>query len=543
MKLDPELAQEVKERTGRKTLPSPNSDEFKELLTNLLETDPETGALLQSAIYSEQLGDVEMEARKHAKRDQQRRTIHRHLFKRHDDITGEWHTSKTKLLGWFTAASLLGIWLLFGSSSLMMNTGGETEAAAPEPAATTQSAQAAQPQDQDPFDDAAEQTRADERATDAFANADTTQPPMLQPRNTQPASQDPAPAASGGTEATTDDPMLQSSSDPLLPSTEEDAGLNVFTRQGGGGELRAYRAGQSSNPQNTSGAGDPFADDPADTGQATPVGLSVYQSPEPEGQEVNTALRVFHAGAPKAQPSLYSAPPQQASAPNNPTLGNTPAATTDLRAESAQPTAQRVVQSTPPEDHPTSSTTTPYKTGEALGARLQVGVVAIDDTPLPVLAQAEDGSIWSGQATLTPTGRVDIRFYEVLSANASQPINAIAQAEDGYLGLQAQVQETTPALASDLARGALRGVSEFVQALGNESDVSIADGTAIISRDAPPIEASVAGSVARLFTPPEGDDQQALVRLAQVPAESILKVVVLSPNASPQTLPSEAAED
>lgn len=537
MKLDPELAQEVRERLGRKTLPSPNSDEFKELLAHLLETDPETGALLQSAIYSDQLGDIEVEARKHAQRDQQRRRIHQKLFQRHDDITGEWHTSKTKMLGWFTAGSLFGIWLLFGSSSLLMRGEGETEAAAPQaPALTAQTGQATPPQDQDPFTDVVEQTNVDERATDAFANANTSQQPMIQIQsgNQEPATQAETSETSGGTEAIMDDPMLLNSEDPMLPSTDEEAGLAVFTRQGAGGELVAYRGGQSGNTQTSSGTGDPFAEEQPNSEQATPVGLSVYQKPNPEDQEVTTALRVFQAGVPEARPNLYTTPQQQAANENNPSANPqptelNPAATNDTLVQVSQPVAQRIAQANSTATQPKAS---PYKTGQELEARLQLGVVAIDDTPLPVLAQANNGSIWSGQASLTPTGRVDIRFYEVLDSSGSHPVNAIAQANDGYLGLQTQVQETTPALASDLARSALRGVADYAQALGNESNVSIADGAAIISRDAPPLEASVAGSVARLFTPPEGDSQQALVRLAQVPADSILKVVVLSPNSA-----------
>jgi hypothetical protein len=171
----------------------------------------------------------------------------------------------------------------------------------------------------------------------------------------------------------------------------------------------------------------------------------------------------------------------------------------------------------------------PYKVGDSVSATLQVGVVAVDGTPLPVLARGDDGSVWQGQATLTPTGRVDIRFSDVLKSNRQHAVSAMAQAGDGYLGLPAQVTETTPALASDLARGALRGLSEYAQALGQQTDVRVEGNTPIISRGAPPLEASMAGSVARLFTPPEGEDQQALVRLAQVPVATSVTVVVLTP--------------
>lgn len=537
MKLDPVLAEEVKKKLGRSSLPPPNSDEFKELLAYLLDHDPETGELLQSALYSEQLGDIEIEARKHAKRDHRQRRVRQILFERHDDITGEWHSSKTKMLGWFTAASLVAIWFLFGSSSLLMRSGEETEAAVEQaPSSQVETARTPQPQSNDPFTDVADQIAADDRATDAFANAS---PPTT--GNTEPMLQPVGQSGSGGTGSEgeragesespvlSEDPMLLSSDDPMLPSTEEDAGLAVFNREGGnGGDLRAYRAGQSQAGGQSGESGDPFAEDGSSSAQASAVGLSVYQRPQPQEEQVVTALRVFHAGALKAQPLVYAPPEQPGSGPATvPSQAEfAPDVPSDARAQAPQAGAQNVLQTQRVEVNPERPE--PYPTGSTFDAQLQLGVVAIDDTPLPVLAQANDGSIWSGQATLTPTGRVDIRFFEVLAATRPYPVSAIAQAEDGYLGLQAQVQETTPSLASDLARGALRGVSEHVQALGSESDVSITNGATIINRDAPPIEANVAGSIARLFTPPEGDNQQALVRLAQVPAQSTLKIVVLS---------------
>lgn len=122
---------------------------------------------------------------------------------------------------------------------------------------------------------------------------------------------------------------------------------------------------------------------------------------------------------------------------------------------------------------------------------------------------------------------MDITFSSAARERALQNLEAIALAEDGYAGVPATIKETTPALASDLARGALRGASEFVEGLRDQSSVTLSDGAALLSRDAPPLDASVLGSVARLFSPPEGEEQQALVRLAEVPAGTRLQVIVL----------------
>ena len=86
-------------------------------------------------------------------------------------------------------------------------------------------------------------------------------------------------------------------------------------------------------------------------------------------------------------------------------------------------------------------------------------------------------------------------------------------------------KETSPALASDLARGALRGVTDYVDDLRSSGTVTFRGNTTVTDNVAP-LGTSILGSVASLFSPAEAD-QQALVRIATLEpgTEFILKVL------------------
>lgn len=77
-----------------------------------------------------------------------------------------------------------------------------------------------------------------------------------------------------------------------------------------------------------------------------------------------------------------------------------------------------------------------------------------------------------------------------------------------------------------MARGALRGVSDYVEDLRGSGTVSFRGNTATVSDYAAPLDASIFGSLAELFTPPS-TDQQALIRVATLEprTEFILKVL------------------
>lgn len=531
MKLDPKIAKQVSDKLGE-PLPRPDDEAFEELLGRLDHDQPDLAKTLRSGLIHESLGDIESEARKHGRREQRGRKVRRALIMRYDELDGEYYISKIKALSWGSLVGLGVMAVMFmGGSLLRRDVPLAAEVIQKKPPVEAKAPVVeSQPQDDDPFDGLAEELEQGERTASTFDGAQPMPQRAAPNGQEQPAAEVDEPMLSDAPPAT-EEPML--SEEPMLPGTdEEELGLGVYSAAATGEEvtpgLRAYRVGSGDT---TEGSSDPF-DEPG-TAQEGPVGLAAYQLAGPE-EEVKSGLMSYQAvpgedkgnwvfrQALKESPQGGAASPAEAPGPPQGSAFEVNRLMTSgvaLSREAPQAAPIPVLQ----------QAKNPYKVGDSVSATLQVGVVAVDGTPLPVLARGEDGSVWQGQATLTPTGRVDIRFSDVLKGKRQHAISAVAQAGDGYLGLPAQVTETTPALASDLARGALRGLSEYAQALGQQTDVRVEGNTPIISRGAPPLEASVAGSVARLFTPPEGEDQQALVRLAQVPAATSVTVVVLTP--------------
>lgn len=529
MKLDPKISKQVSEQLGER-LPRPESEEFGELLARLDHDNPGLAETLRSGIVHESLGDIESEAQKHGQREKRARKLRRALIMRHDEMEGEFVISKPKALAWGSVGALGVMAAMFMGGSLFGNEAPVTADVAQEKPPVQAAAPAVKPQqqDDDPFDNLAQELEQGERTAGTFEGAQ----PMPQPAKTKtpgrPESEEPmltdAPPS-------TEESML--GDEPMLPGTdEEDVGLGIYSAAAAPEEaaqgLKAYGVGGGGN--GAEGGGDPFAE--PDNVQEGPVGLAAYRAVGPE-EETKNGLMSYQTvpGEDKGDRAFKEAPvpasqPGDGASPE--TTGNSQGSSleVDRLMTAGLGLAQGAPQATP--ERPRQPAKNPYGVGDTISATLQVGVVAVDGTPLPVLARGDDGSVWQGQATLTPTGRVDIRFSDVVKGNHQHQVTAVAQAGDGYLGLPAEVTETTPALASDLARGALRGLSEYVQALGQQSEVRVEGNTPIISRSAPPLEANVAGSVARLFTPPEGEDQQALVRLAQVPADTNVSVVVLS---------------
>ena len=179
---------------------------------------------------------------------------------------------------------------------------------------------------------------------------------------------------------------------------------------------------------------------------------------------------------------------------------------------------------------PPSEGEPPYASGTSLSGTLQFGIVVTtggeDEGAGEVIAQGEDGSVWIGTPTLETSGRMAIAFSTVITDAGSREVQAIALGADNYAGIEASVRETTPALAADLARGVARGVSEYVEELADASTVDFRGSTPIISSDGVPLGESITGSVSRLLSPKEVD-QQAIVRVSTVDPGAQLTIVVI----------------
>lgn len=536
MKLDPAIVRSVEAQTGRK-VPALHSSKFETFMEDLLKTHPEAAAELESARMLTTVGDLEYEERKLRSRENGLRGLKERLFYHRDEMDPSiTRPSKGKILIFGTGvvlflftAAFLGPDLIRKRPSMTLgNAVGqmvETSDTKAKPTPVQQNA--------DPFAAVAETAQRDRQVEDSFAGAaPSTVGPT--PENNQADGSVPNDASSGGSASQNEgavpvtatpapaESVYASGAQPVLPSdAAEDPGLGVYnaaltSTSAPEPGLKVYGRGETQG----TGQSDPFA---TDSDSVSVDSLRLYGTATTEDPGLMAFRREGSAEARSEQPALFSQSLDAAQPVRVPQVR----ATTNVSAELASPPVNQTILSPLPQG---GAAAPPYAAGETIQATLQTGIVAVDSTPLPVLARAEDDSVWQGEAVLSATGRVELNFYNVFTRSGQFQVTAVGQAPDGYLGLPSEVGETTPALVSDLARGTLRGVTDYVGSLGQVGSVTEVGGAPVVTRDAPPLEASIASSVAQLFAPPEGDAQQALVRVAEVPAQTPLQVVVLGSN-------------
>ncbi|WP_448377771.1 hypothetical protein, partial [Fervidobacterium sp.] len=103
MRLDPEVRKQVEERLQRR-VPEPDEPEFYQLLEELRVRDPETAALLEEGIQFEQVKPPEEEVKAEVKKRAFLRDLWNRLFRRYDELTGEWVPSRPKQILWGVVA-------------------------------------------------------------------------------------------------------------------------------------------------------------------------------------------------------------------------------------------------------------------------------------------------------------------------------------------------------------------------------------------------------------------------------------------------------
>jgi len=171
----------------------------------------------------------------------------------------------------------------------------------------------------------------------------------------------------------------------------------------------------------------------------------------------------------------------------------------------------------------------PWKPGEVVPARLEVGVVMHEGmTEAPVVAKSEDGTVFFGRATLRADKRMAITFHSAFKDGVGYEVYALARDPRGDFGLPATVEEIAPALFTDLMRGALTGVTRYIDAYTESVKSTVAgDGTVVQERPVPPLDITVLSGVANLFKVP--DDQRALIRVFRLPKGTKLDILFLPP--------------
>lgn len=178
-------------------------------------------------------------------------------------------------------------------------------------------------------------------------------------------------------------------------------------------------------------------------------------------------------------------------------------------------------------------------------AELVSGLMAPIGITSPILARAPQG--WCGgtcgeiyllgTASLLPTGRALVSFQVAVEGRGEKArmwqADAVAfDAQDLMYGLKGEVVDVAPALAADLVRAAVGGLSDWADALLKASTVvTTPNGPTTVSTTPPPLWAMALGRVGQVVAPPT--NTTALVRAVVLGAGSPLRVLTGSSLTAP----------
>jgi hypothetical protein len=165
--------------------------------------------------------------------------------------------------------------------------------------------------------------------------------------------------------------------------------------------------------------------------------------------------------------------------------------------------------------------------GSFYTAQLASGILLPEDGGMRTVLRSP-GAVWIGRAVLGASKRVEIKLEEVIVGGKRTPVSAevyTGSAQPEAPGVTPNFRDETPAFVADAVAGALRGVSEYVQGLGNASQTTVTGGVVISQNAAPGLLESVTGSLASLLAAPQ--NATARVRVAEVPVGTRVWVLIL----------------
>ena len=172
------------------------------------------------------------------------------------------------------------------------------------------------------------------------------------------------------------------------------------------------------------------------------------------------------------------------------------------------------------------------KASDEIEATLVTGAILLPNSSQPIVAKAvstwcDDATcpdlVFIGSAEYRNGNRAEIRFDKAVLDGIVQASDALTLGVDKTIGLPVSLSDTTPALAQDLARGALSGVAAYANALANQVQITNTATSSIEQPSVPSIETFVLGNLAKLFATQA--EQTAVVRIAELKAGDSLIVL------------------
>jgi hypothetical protein len=165
-----------------------------------------------------------------------------------------------------------------------------------------------------------------------------------------------------------------------------------------------------------------------------------------------------------------------------------------------------------------------FEPGARVGAKLIVGVIAVQGQESPVVAHLEGGAIAFGKASLNPSGRVQLTLLEVVKDGVPSPVNASALGADGFPGLSVELREDSPDVVGKLWQAGLQGVSSYAQNVLEGATTTIANDATSVTQPQANLGLSLLQSLAQAFlTPPN----QTTVKYARFEPQTAFEVLFM----------------
>jgi hypothetical protein len=173
------------------------------------------------------------------------------------------------------------------------------------------------------------------------------------------------------------------------------------------------------------------------------------------------------------------------------------------------------------------------QTGQLIPATLVKDIVLAEGETKQVIADSDEAWCgedcpslrWLGEATLSPSGRLEVQFQQAVLNGETIELNGVAYGEDNAQGLPAHIADMAPTLLTDLLRSSAGGVTDYVEAQTNQRRVTSEGETTVTEGVVPSLLDFVLGRAAGTLQIPEGET--GVVRLAAVEKGTRLEVLYL----------------
>jgi hypothetical protein len=185
------------------------------------------------------------------------------------------------------------------------------------------------------------------------------------------------------------------------------------------------------------------------------------------------------------------------------------------------------------------STTSPsefLKPGMLIAATLQKDIILAEGETRQVIADSDTtwcdeescpSLRWIGTATLSASGRLDVKLEQAVLEDEVLEVNGIAYGADNAEGLPAHLADTTPTLLADLLRAGTGGVSDYVEAEANKRKVTRDGDTKVTETSVPALLEFILGRAASTVQIPS--DETNVIRLAAVEKGTRLEILYQEP--------------